>query len=104
MESKNYAPPCWIGKQAYGGLTRLAAFTFFAALIAPTYASERFEIKGKLNPQAVSVVGRFMLDLTLRYAPEVKSSDSRFVLTAINVQSGGCNSLPDPIFSNGFEQ
>jgi len=82
----------------------IAVLSSTAALAANTVPSpSRFAIDAEVRPLAISADGRFALDASARYAPEAKSADGRFALKAVNVPSGGCEALPDALFSNGFE-
>jgi hypothetical protein len=83
-----------------------------ALLVSPNHAAlatepvdqpARFTLEAELRPIAVSACGRFALEATARYLPEASSADGRFALKVLNVPSGGCDPLPDPMFSNGFE-
>jgi hypothetical protein len=75
------------------------------AAITPADAedgSTRFQVRGEIQPQALSDDGRFALGAELKVVPEQASADGRFVMKAINTPEAGCDPLLD-LFANGFE-
>lgn len=86
-----------------------AALRSCLALALPLAASaeapvaSRFRVEAELRPSTVSICGRFAVDARAHYAAEAASADGRFALKAVHVPEGGCDPLPDPLFSNGFE-
>jgi hypothetical protein len=70
---------------------------------APAAAAHRFSLEAELRQRTVSADGRFALEASARYVPEVKSANARFALKAVNVPAVSCDPFPDPIFSSGFE-
>lgn len=83
----------------------LLATLLACAVSSPCIAaaeSERFELRGKLEPVAVSADQRFRVQAKAQRSPTKSSADGRFTLHEVHLPEGGCE-LADALFANGFE-
>lgn len=89
-----------IGLIAAGLITTLLSTVATAGDKQP---ASRFTVDAALRPVATSVDGRYALGAAARLTSRPLSADGRYALVVLNAPRGGCESVADPLFSNGFE-